>query len=278
MADDTTNHDLTFTIYALGDTGAEDKKAVPADIFAQKFKAFLAALREADRTENHRHRHDYFVTDLKFGSAEVTLEERPVARDDQPSRSSVIALMTCIDAIYRYDVPTAAKFNGLPAKIAQIAQGAGERFAYIELGRKELTEGVRADKIFGDQADKIVKEIERLDQQSKAARNFRGESFEGFDGYIKEVDLRGKTLRCKLVLADGTRELDCDFVDFSVDKIREHLDLRVWAEGTAIYNGEGGLPQRLQIRELRKMRLEGDLAKWRGALLPPKDVGDDWLV
>jgi len=276
MPADTTDHDLTFTIRALDDPGGEEGKAVPADVFARKMQEILDALKEADKAANHGTRHQYFIADLKKGSAEVTFEERPLpAFVDAPLRSSLLEFETCVAAIHHDDMAEARKYNGLVDKVLRVASGAGQRFSYIEIGRRK-ERGYRADSLFLSQARRMSNDLHVQKAAEKPPRLFRGQSFEGFDGAIKEVDLRSKNSpRCRLVLADGTGELDCEFVGFTIDEIREHLDCRVWAEGAAVYDGESGMPVRLDIRALRKIVPKNHLSKWRGHVDTSK--GDDWF-
>ena len=279
MTVDTANSDLTFTIYALGDVGGSDGKPVPADVFVRKMKEILDALKEADRSANHGVRHEYLIADLKKGSAEITFAERPV-----PSMAGVVLHSSfyeferCVDAVFRNDVTAVRKFNGLLEKVTRVAEGAGERFAYIKIERGSDGRDYRADSLLLNQARRIGKEIEaQRAEEYRPPRLFRGQAIDGFDGSIKEVDLRGRVKRCKFVLSDSTKELDCEFVDFSLDEIKDVLDCRVWADGDAIYNGEHGLPDRFLIRAVRKVQPKRDVTTWRGTLGPMSDLGDDWL-
>lgn len=276
MPADTTDHDLTFTIRALDDPGGAAGKPVPADVFAKKMQEILDGLREADKSANNGRRFEYFIVDLKKGSAEVTFAERPLpAFEGLPVRSPMQEFESCVDALSRSDVADARRYNGLVEKVLKIATGAGERFSNIEIARKDGRVH-RADKLFLDQAQRVSIDLKAARALEMRPRLFRGHSFEGFDGSIKEVDLRDEvSKRCLLVLSDGTGELACEFVGFSLQEIKEHLNCRVWAEGSALYNGEGGMPVRLAIRSLRKIEPKNHLSKWRDKV--ERSDGDDWL-
>lgn len=274
MSDATTDQEITFTIRALDDAGGSDGKPVPADVFARKMQEILDALKEADRSVNSGVRHEFVITDLKKGSAEVTFAERPLpAFADVPVASSTVALNDCIGAIYRDDIASARRYDGVVQRVLRMSSGAGDKYAFIEVSKSRAVP-YRADRSFHDQALRISEEL-KITTEKRVPKLFRGSVTEGFDGSILEVDLRSKVRRCKLVLSDGTKEIDCDFVDFTTDEIREVLDCRVWAEGIAIYNGESGLPVRFEIRTVRPIKPQGDITKWRGAV-EVRD-GNDWF-
>lgn len=270
---DTTSSELTFTIHALGDT--DGKKPVPAEVFVAKVREFFDALKAADRSANHAARHEYVVSDLEYGSASVTFCERPLPSFAEIGiKSSVTEFMDCMEVIHDNNEPAAGRFGGLVEKLARATSGAGERFAYIDVEKKGGNE-IRADQILAKQAS-IISERLKLLLAKPAPSKFAGSAAEGFDGSILEVDLRKGTKRCKLVLSDGTKELDCEFVGFTTEDIRANLDMRVWAEGRAIYNGEDGLPVRFEIMSVRPIGGRNDLEKWRGRL-SPRQLGEDWF-
>jgi hypothetical protein len=272
---DSTDDTLKITIYAAGDTGADGGKPVPADVFVRKMQEVLEALNEADRSANGGARHEFLIADLKKGSAEVTFSERSVSlAQDALLASSFLEFEGCVDAIYRNDLPAARRYGKLVDRVSKITAGAGQKFGYIAIERTNGRD-YRADKTLHAQALSMLVELRKVDELKRPPRMFSGQSFEGFDGSIKEVDLRSKVKRCKLVLSDGTKELDCEFDGFELDTIKEHLDRRVWAEGTATYSGEGGLPVRFSIRTLRQIRPKKDLSRWRGAVQPSSE--DGWL-
>jgi hypothetical protein len=273
MADDTTD-DLTITIYALGDTGSDGGRPVPADVFVRKVQELLEALREADKGANQGIRYDYVVADLKRGSAQVTLAEKPISEATFHLSSPFAEFEHCLEAVRTNDISEARRHNGLVEKIAKFASGAGDKFAYIEVERGAGRD-YRADGVLLSQAKEMVDRLKLTAELPKPSRMFQGQSFEGFDGTILEVDFRHKTPRGKLVLSDRTKELDCEFVGFSLEEIKDHIKCRVWAEGLAIYGGEGGLPKRLDVKSLRKIVPKHHPSRWRGKV--SRSAPEDWL-
>jgi hypothetical protein len=66
----------------------------------------------------------------------------------------------------------------------------------------------------------------------------------------------------------------------SLDDVQKSLNMRVWAEGLAIYGEHSGLPERLEIARIRPIKTTGDLRRWRGKVSPDDKRGDDegdWL-
>jgi hypothetical protein len=266
---DRANRELVFTIHALNETGAD--KDVPAKVFVKKVRQVLQALQSADKAAGGP-THDYVVSKLSTGSSAVVgILERPAA-NKVPRESSVSAFFNCADAIYRSDYEGARRFNGLVHKIERLVSDAGTQFSHIDFvatGNPTL----RGDEFLRQQAERTVEAL-KVVEGKKPLTEFRGQAHEAFDGEVKEVDLRGATKRAKLVLTSVRKEIDCVFISFSTDEIRAVLDQRVWAEGTAIYDGTSALPKRLEIVSARRIEGSGDLSKWRGTLSPGEDL--DW--
>src|SRR5262249_48518769 len=124
------------------------------------------------------------------------------------------------------------------------------------------------------------KQVERfLSRQDEAPQKspqfFRGTSFDAFDGTLKEVDLRGSIWSGLLVLSGSDCEISCTMRGLTIGEVKRSLNVRVWAEGLAIYSEESGLPERLEISRMRPINMTGDLRRWRGKLTPDGARGDD---
>lgn len=263
---DRVNKELVFTIHALNETSAD--KDVPANVFIAKVRQVLNALQTADKVGGVA-THEYVVSKLSTGSSAVVgITERP-APNREPQYSSVSTFLNCADAIYRSDYDGARKFNGVVLKIERLVKDAGSQFSHIDLVASDKV--VRADDFLRQQAEKTVRAMQ-LVEKPLPPKEFRGQAHEAFDGQIKEVDLRGATKRAKLVLTATKKEIDCVFVNFDTDRIRDVLDIRVWAEGIAIYDGTSALPKRLEIVAARPIPGGGDLSKWRETLSPGEEL------
>lgn len=271
MSIDVANRELTFTIHGLQD----DDREVDAAIFSAKVRDILNALKIADKHTNRKALHRYLVTGLRHGSAEMTLGERPVDVDRPPTGSSVDSFLDCMDAAYRNNVSGLRRFNGLAEGIAKVCRGAGEKFSHIEFDSTRLESPIRVDRLVSRQVDRMVAEAA---SQVDVPLHFRGQSQDAFDGEIKELDLRGRLYTGKLVLSGGAKEINCVFPHFSVGRLKEVLDSRVWAEGQAIYDGTSPLPVRLEVVSIRPIVGGKGIERWEGKVAIPSDVEwDTWL-
>src|SRR5580704_17466688 len=91
---------MTFSIYAIEHTGLPEH-FVEAELFSKKVRAVLAALKRADRVANGKGKlpHTYYVSELKTGSAEVSLVEFSLPTATQLSvASSVDTFIQCARA------------------------------------------------------------------------------------------------------------------------------------------------------------------------------------
>ena len=95
---------------------------------------------------------------------------------------------------------------------------------------------------------------------------FKGLAIAAFDGILREIDSRGSTVRGKLVLTAGGRELDCLFRREDIPALRQHFDCRARVEGMAHYDGVSLLPGWLEVRRIEPFLTDTDLSRWRGAL------------
>ncbi len=264
---DRADKELTFTIHGIGHPN-EKLALIPASVFQTKLREILAALRRADATLNRHRPHRYLISKLQPGSATVGILEWPANPQKPPNVSSVAAVVECADAVYRSNFVVAHRFANLVKSIAEICAGAGEKFSHIDM-EAESEPAVRADDFLFGQANRFLLESrlgKRLLQDPEKNRLYVGESRESYDGEIKEVDLRGRLARGKLVLSGVHRELDCVFRNVGIDQLREYLDRRVWAEGQAIFDGSSPLPGRFEIDRIRLIGAAGDLTLWRGQL------------
>lgn len=265
--------ELVFTIHALHETGAESKD-VPARLFHRKVGQVLKALEKADAVITPEARHSYTISTLRTGSSAVVGITEQARAEAPPRASSVVAFLNVADAVYRSNFAEAERYDGVAQRLLKICDDAGADFSFIDFETKPGSRTVRADTFLRDQVSQFVA-FTREKKPEPQPQSFKGVSYDSFDGEVKEVDLRGKTPRAKLVLTDAKKEIDCVFIDFDIDGIRAVLDSRVWAEGNAIYDGTSFLPKRLEITKATPIRRNVDMTKWRGSL-SPIDSDDGW--
>ncbi|KPL53608.1 hypothetical protein ABB55_16455 [Prosthecomicrobium hirschii] len=257
--------EITLTIHGL-DTHNQD---VDGEVFAKKFSAFLKALAAADIAANGKRRHKFMVSALAKNTATAAVRERIAVHGPVPG-SSVAYCADGITAIYE-DRPSARRLpKDFLKPIAALNSGVGETFAFGEL-KFDAGTVVRIDDFLRRRAEAILEEVERA--ESRQERLFKGMAFGSFDGVLKLVDLRGDTKRAKLTLSAGGREIDCNVDEVEVEKLRSALDHRAMVLGMAHYNGESGLPVRLDVRDVMLAKPEPDLSRWRGAF--SISAGDD---
>jgi hypothetical protein len=251
------NRELRFSVF--GPSSSEH--FVAAELFTRKLREIIAALKRADKAVNSLVAHHYVISHLKMGSAEVGILEQPAAMaKDHPPISSVSAFIDCGVSINRGDFAAAIRYSGLAQALYRVSRDSGEKFSHIDLYLDDAPI-LRVDDFFERQTATFLAAEPR-----KSKARFTGSSVDAFDGYLKEVDLRGQLWRGKLVLAGTKKELDCIFRGPTLKNISDNLDQRVWAEGLAIYREESALPSRVEISRIEPIKKDGNLLRWRGEL------------
>ncbi|SRR5579883_128808 len=247
-------------------TGTSER--VPAATFAHKLILLVRALKAADRAVNDgTQTHDYTIATLKTSSPLAILQEEPIVRRRRVlyGASGTEAFDACLAAINAGNTDLVDRYGKCPEYISKLAEGSGRQFGYGELwvNQQHL---VRVDSLLVEQA----KAVARSPSIAKPAQQkwFKGTVRGTFDGYVKEVDLRGALPEVKLVLTGTTQEIDCILRGFEVEQIREVLNRRVRVEGDVLYDGRSGLPRRISVNSIKPAREDVDFSKWRGAFEP----------
>ena len=249
-----------------------DEGVVRAEVFVQKLREFIDALKTADRLVNGKSAYDYLLPHLRNGSAEATVRAR--ARTRNPTQSPISVLERTATAVYngdRRDVP----FEDLElvATIEKLSRGTNERFAHAEISFSG-NNVIRIDDYLQRQAEDAM--LAPNDASVGQLQSYRGVALGTFDGVLKEIDSRGTMLRGKLVLVPSTTEIDCVMNKDRVPAARESFDKRVVVRGTARYDGRSGLPTRVDVDEIRTIKQRADLTRWKGAFVFPEsdDIED----
>jgi hypothetical protein len=253
MVDELQNGLIKLRVHGAQDTN----KRVRASVFARQLAALVKALETADKVVNGGMRFDYVIAELKNESASATLTE--VVTSQKPRKKSGIDVLgTVINGVNDLDRRTIERYSACLPHIASIVRGVSEEFSHSDLsigGFKPF----RFDDFFLKQVQRAQKIVE-----PKIERLYAGVAIGTFDGTIKEVDLRGDTPRLKLILRAGGKEIDCVYFGATSEQIREILDRRVNIEGRAHYNGQSGLPERIEILKHKEVKASPDILRWRG--------------
>jgi hypothetical protein len=252
-----------------------DNRIVRATVFVQKLRNLLSALQAADKIANGRSSFDYVLSDLRTGSASVTIREKQKT-PQRPPHSSIAVLESAASAIYNGDRSLERFPPTLVQQVKKLGQGVAKRFSHAELAFPD-DNIIRIDDFLLKQSS-IAYESLTLPNPRTRDIFFRGLAVGSFDGILKEIDARGTMLRGKLVLSAGGLEIDCVMNKDRVPEARESFDKRVVIEGAAHYDGISQLPVRLDVRSIKIIRADADLIRWRGAFRVNRadDVEDDW--
>lgn len=264
--------ELSFRIHGQP-RGAQTGDHVLALVFAQKLAALVRALKAADKIANGAQNHDYAITDLKIGSAQVTVAEQVAFRyrRGRGGKSGLRALDTCLSLVRDGNAEASRQFDPVLRQLTTLTRGSGKVFSYAELWVEERAP-IRIDALLAEQVELVEAKALRADmslQKDEAARRwFEGIALGTFDGEIKQVDLRGSLPQVKLVLTAGRKEIDCVLRQPDIERLRENLDRRVRVSGRAIYDGKSGLPRRIEVMDIMPIKPAGDVRRWKGAFEP----------
>ena len=249
-----------------------DAGVVRAEVFVQKLRDLIGALKTADKLANGRRAYDYLLPHLDSGSAIATVRARARRRD--PSQSPISYLERAATAVYDGDLRDVQSVNReMVGRIEKLSRGANVRFAHAEISFSGNTV-IRIDDYFQRQAKDAMRAPN--DESIGQLQSYRGAAFGTFDGVLKEIDSRGTMLRGKLVLIPSTTEIDCVMNKDRVPAARDSFDKRVVVKGTARYDGRNGLPVRVDVAEIRAIEHRADLTRWKGAFVFPEsdDIED----
>ena len=263
-----------FEIKLFGNP-SEGTEDVRADVFAKKIADLVKALRAADRHVNGAKQYEYYISDLKYGSTEASIAERPRTRDYQALQSSVQSVHKIIESIGEGRGIPKGTDGALANTIASLAKGSNKSFSHGEIGLKGQTKTVvRLDPFFDKKASVAYKAYK---SDRGVSDLYQGVTFGTYDGVLKEVDLRGTIAQAKLILSAGGTEIDCVCNSITVDNLRTALNKRVIVNSLAHYEGTGRLPERIEIKSIKLVKEKPSLRQWRGQFeLPYPSAEDVW--
>ena len=148
----TIDGETTLTVYGLD----EDNKAVRADVFAAKLRAFIAGIAIADKHVNGRRRYVLIVEDLSKSSARAKIREKRKT-SILPTGSAVETYQTAMRSIYNGDAAIKTYPLRLVKTIKSLSVGVEKAFAHAEVSfDDENTNVVRID-------DYLLRQVQRAE-------------------------------------------------------------------------------------------------------------------
>jgi hypothetical protein len=263
--------EATFVLHGLDSDG----RVVRANVFVQKLRTLLRALQLSDKVVNGKPSFIFMLGKLQGGSAAATIREKQKSRK-RPTHSSIEYFESVVSAIYNGDRSFTKVPSLLIRHVHELGDGVTKNFAHAELSFPD-NNVIRIDDYLLRQSEIAYEELTNSAEPQKD-KYYRGLAIGSFDGILKEIDARGTLLLGKIILTAGGLEIDCVMNEDNIPQVRECFDKRVIVEGTAHYDGETQLPERIDLRTIRIVNEGADLTRWRGAFEMPKENHneEDW--
>jgi hypothetical protein len=257
-------NEVSMTVHGL----AADNGNVRAEVFIEKLKAILSAIKVADRFQNGRLTHSVVIVDLKIGSASVRLREK-VAVHKGAHTGSIGLVGEALQSVYNGDVSSDRFPTALIKCLVPLTRGVDRKFSHgdVEFSNDNI---VRIDDFLANQMKTAIRAARG--QEAADEGYFKGLSFGSFDGILREIDARGAFVRGKLILTAGGKEIDCVFKQDEIPLAVRSFDKRTRIEALAHYDGECPLPVRLDVKHIYPTKIDADLIKWKGVFERPAEA------
>jgi hypothetical protein len=251
---------ITLTVHGLD----ADNQLVRADVFARKLSAFVQGLVAADRLANGKRLHTFIIEQLKDGSAVARVREKQKTMA-RPALSAVQTYDRSIRAIYNGERAAEELPQVLVASIRRLSTGTGKllKHAEVTIDPADTSKVIRIDEYLLRKTEEVLREAP--EEGAPTQPFYRGTAIGGFDGTLEVLDGRGQALRAKLITTAGRMEIDCVVPHHLFEALRDNWERRVRIEGTAHYEGDNALPSRIDVLDIRPLKAEADLLRWRGA-------------
>ena len=265
MADGTNR--VRLTVHGLD----VDNGFVRAEVFAEKLRHFVNAVKNADSGENKSQKFSLIIRELKIGSADAWMDAKQIKRAQKVPINPLPEVSSIASAIQGGSTSFEGVRPKLIGSLAAIASGSGQTHSHVEVdfGADAI---VRFDQFFQGRAARAKEIAEGIDFEPP--KWFEGASVGQFDGTIKQVDSRGAIVRGKIVLTIDGSELDCTFRRDDLESVIDNYEQRSKIEGVAIYDGLSDRPVRVDVRKVIPVRVGASLLKWGGVLKRPS--GPKW--
>ncbi len=254
--------DLSYKIFGLDRMQGE----VVADVFAKQISSIIGGLKKADKSANGGSRFEYVIAGLKTGSAEIEFREKVVS--EKPVRASPASKFLSVGATISSGVAFApeSEVDEIMLNLySSLSKGAEESFKYATAGNGGEPI-IRVDRFLNKQVSRLIASAKAA-ADAAPAKFFSGSAIGTFFGEIQAVDLKGDVPDARLILSPGGKPIECVLYGMDLSEVRLALGSRVSVTGTAIYEGQTGLPSRIEIRKIQTF--EGcSIERLAGSLKP----------
>jgi len=261
---------LTLTLHGLD----AFNKDVDGEVFARKLFKFMQGLAAADEAANGKRRHKFLIADLKKNTATAAVREQTVVGFEE-AESSFNFYEDGLSAIYE----DAARARDLPHKfvkyVLDINKDVGADFVRGEIKRQSTGKVIHIDEFLEQRARKVLDDINR--RTTGALPLYRGIAHGQFDGVLQVLDSREGQDRAVLVLTAGGKQVSCAISQAPEEQLRAAWKRRCLVYGVAHYNGESGLPARIDITHVEPIDHDvPPITQWKGAFDLPLPDDDNW--
>lgn len=252
---------LGFRVH--GPSTGEFDGQVRAVVFARKLRAMIDALHAADLIANGRKAHIYTIAKLHSSDPTVVLAERRGFEEKMEGFEQPQSSIPTFSQQFEY-VKTGNRKGASPIilePLVRLAKGRPSEFGFAEFWAPKR-DPIRVDEFLLKQARAMQKTEPKSD-----TRWYSGVALGEFDGILSVADSRGASIVGKLTMAGGAAVVDYVCPRTLIEKVRENFDRRVRIRGRAIYSGESGLPQRIEMMDLNPVT-SGNIERWQGKINP----------
>jgi len=252
---------LGFRVH--GPSTGEFDGQVRAVVFARKLRAMIDVLHAADVIANGRKAHIYTIAKLHSSDPTVVLAERLGSQENMDGFGQVRSGIPTFSQQLEY-VVTGNRKGASPIildPMIKLAKGRPSEFGFAEFWAPKA-DPIRVDEFILKQARAMQKSEHKDD-----TRWYSGVALGEFDGTLSVADSRGASIVGKLTLTGGAAVIDYVCPRAMIEKVRENFDRRVRIRGRAIYSGDSGLPQRIEMVDLDPV-IGGDIERWKGKIRP----------
>lgn len=243
-------------------------RKVRANVFASKLAALIRAMEAADKAANGTKTYEFLIADLKPSSAMALVQEQR-ANKNVPHHSGADIFGRCLTSVETGRYEFARQYLECTKQIVSIARDVEETFDGAELTVNGY-DTVLVNKLFQAKATEAV-----VLPDVSEAKWFEGVTFGSLDGTIIVESIRGGETTMVLSLSVGGVEIECLCPDFTSSDIEPFFGKRVQVSGRITYKGDTGLPSKIEVLELPKLRKQDpDFMRWRGAFRAPDQLRD----
>lgn len=254
MADE---NKITLTIHGLQAFGGE----IDAEVFAEKFTAFLKGLASSDEAANGAKVLKFILSDLRKNTATAVLSERQAKPTSEPINSGIDFFADSLSLI-RENSPKARRLPKLLVEqVVLLNKGVTKRFEFGEIKFRDR-EPLLLDKFLEERAKRVLSDIK--DAETNLGF-YAGDVYASFDGVLKAVDFQTAAKRGTLRLSIGEVPILCNLSGVDIKDVREALDQRARFYGRAAYDSGHPFPTMFDVTKIEVIPDGSGLQGWRGS-------------